>query len=146
MKGITLGRDDAVVGMVVVKRTAALLVVTEKGMGKRTPVDEYRVQGRGGKGIITQDVTPKTGAVVSVLEVVPEDEVMLITKGGTAIRCPVGEIREIGRNTQGVRCINLDGDDRVTAVARVVSEEKDGVAGGEDVAPAGAGGDEAEEG
>ncbi|MFN8877305.1 MAG: DNA gyrase subunit A [Gemmatimonadota bacterium] len=146
VKGITLGRDDAVVGMVVVKRTAALLVVTEKGMGKRTPVDEYRVQGRGGKGIITQDVTPKTGAVVSVLEVVPEDEVMLITKGGTAIRCPVGEIREIGRNTQGVRCINLDGDDRVTAVARVVSEEKDGVAGGEDVAPAGAGGDEAEEG
>jgi DNA gyrase subunit A len=146
VKGITLGRDDAVVGMVVVKRTAALLVVTEKGMGKRTPVDEYRVQGRGGKGIITQDVTPKTGAVVSVLEVVPEDEVMLITKGGTAIRCPVGEIREIGRNTQGVRCINLDGDDRVTAVARVVSEEKDGVAGGEDVAPAGAGGDEADEG
>ena len=146
VKGITLGRDDAVVGMVVVKRTAALLVVTEKGMGKRTPVDEYRVQGRGGKGIITQDVTPKTGAVVSVLEVVPEDEVMLITKGGTAIRCPVGEIREIGRNTQGVRCINLDGDDRVTAVARVVSEEKDGVAGGEDVAPAGAGGDEADDG
>ncbi|MCU0622571.1 MAG: DNA gyrase subunit A [Gemmatimonadaceae bacterium] len=137
VKGITLDAGDAVVGMVVVKRTAALLVVTEKGLGKRTPVDEYRIQGRGGKGIITQDVTPKTGAVVAVLEVVPEDEVMLITKGGTAIRCPVGEIREIGRNTQGVRCINLDGDDRVTAVARVVSDEKDNVAGVDEAAPAG---------
>jgi DNA gyrase subunit A len=123
VKGIELDAGDAVVGMVVVKREAALLVISEKGIGKRTPFGDYRVQKRGGKGIITQDVTPKTGAVVGILEVIPEDEVMFITKGGTTIRCPVKEIREIGRNTQGVKCMALDGDDRVTAVARVVVED-----------------------
>jgi len=144
VKGIELEQGDDVVGMVVVKREAALMVITEKGLGKRTPLAEYRIQKRGGKGIITQDVTPKTGQVVGVLEVIPNDEVMLITKGGTAIRCPVKDIREIGRNTQGVRCIALTGDDRVTAVARVVSEDKDETGADDDVPASTEIGDDAE--
>ena len=136
VKGIELADGDAVVGMVVVKRAATLLVVAEKGYGKRTPVEEYRVQTRGGKGIITQDVNPNTGAVVAVLEVVEDDEVMIITKGGTTIRSSVREIRQSGRNTQGVKCIRLGGEDRVTAVARVVSEEKDGTEGADETATA----------
>jgi DNA gyrase subunit A len=139
VKGIELSAGDAVVGMVVVKRAATLLVVAEKGYGKRTPVDEYRVQTRGGKGIITQDVNPNTGAVVAVLEVMDDDEVMTITKAGTAIRSSVREIRQSSRNTQGVKCIKLGGDDRVTAVARVVSEDKDEVEGADETAPTEAG-------
>jgi DNA gyrase subunit A len=135
VKGIELSSGDTVVGMVVVKRAATLLVVAEKGYGKRTPVDEYRVQTRGGKGIITQDVNPNTGAVVAVLEVMDDDEVMIITKGGTAIRSSVKEIRQSGRNTQGVKCIRLGGDDRVTAVARVVSEDKDEIEAVEGAVP-----------
>jgi DNA gyrase subunit A len=136
VKGIDLSKDDAVVGMVVVKRSATLLVVAEQGYGKRTPVEDYRVQTRGGKGIITQDVSRATGSVVAVLEVQQDDEVMIITKSGTAIRSSVNEIRQSGRNTQGVKCIKLTGDDQVTAVARVVSEDKETVEGAGDADPA----------
>jgi DNA gyrase subunit A len=123
VKGIELGPRDQVVGMVVVKRDANLLVVTEKGMGKCSPVDEYRVQKRGGKGIITVHRTDKTGDAVSLMEVLPEDELMLITKNGVAIRMPVKGIRVAGRNTQGVKLVNLDTQDCVTDVARVVPED-----------------------
>ncbi len=136
VKGIDLSKDDAVVGMVVVKRSATLLVVAEQGYGKRTPVEDYRVQTRGGKGIITQDVSRATGSVVAVLEVQQDDEVMIITKSGTAIRSSVNEIRQSGRNTQGVKCIKLTGDDQVTAVARVVSEDKETAEAGGDADPA----------
>jgi DNA gyrase subunit A len=127
VKGVELSKGDRVVGMVVVKREATLLVVTEKGLGKCTHIDEYRVQKRGGKGIITVNRTEKTGSVVTLMEVLPEDEIMIITKSGMIIRSPVSQVRVAGRNTQGVRLVNLDGADVVTAVARVVpDDEKEG--------------------
>jgi DNA gyrase subunit A len=118
--------------MVVVKREATLLVVTEKGLGKCTHIDEYRVQKRGGKGIITVNRTEKTGDVVSLMEVLAEDEIMIITKSGMIIRSPVSQVRVAGRNTQGVKLVNLDGGDVVTAVARVVpDDDKEGEGEGE---------------
>jgi DNA gyrase subunit A len=126
VKGIELGPRDQLIGMVVIKREANLLVVTEKGLGKCSPIDEYRVQRRGGKGIITVHRTEKTGDAVSIKEVLPEDELMLITKHGVAIRMPVKGIRVAGRNTQGVKLVNLDDADLVIDVARVVpDDEKD---------------------
>ena len=110
--------------MVVVKREANLLVVTEKGLGKCSPIDDYRVQKRGGKGIITVHRTDKTGDAVSLMEVLPDDELMLITKQGVAIRMPVKGIRVAGRNTQGVKLVNLEPNDLVMDVARVVPEDE----------------------
>jgi DNA gyrase subunit A len=124
VKGIELRDDDIVVGMVIIRREATLLVVTEKGMGKCSPIEEYRVQKRGGKGIITLNRTDKTGDVVALKEVLPDDELMLITKHGVVIRMPVKGIRVSGRNTQGVKLVNLDDGDRVCDVARVVKEEE----------------------
>src|SRR3954470_13194052 len=138
VKGIALGPRDEVIGMVVIKREANLLVVTEKGMGKCSPIDEYRVQKRGGKGIITVHRTDKTGDAVSIKEVLPADELMLITKQGVAIRMPVKGIRVSGRNTQGVRLVNLDEKDLVMDVARVVPEDEEGEEGEEALAPVGA--------
>ncbi len=123
VRGIDLRFDDEVVGMVVIKRDATLLVVTERGMGKCSHIDEYRVQKRGGKGIITVNRTEKTGSVVSLMEVLPEDEVMLITKQGIVIRSSVSQVRVTGRIAQGVRLVNLDEGDLVTAVARVIPED-----------------------
>jgi DNA gyrase subunit A len=123
VKGIELGKGDDVVGMVVIKREANLLVVTSKGMGKCSPIDEYRVQKRGGKGIITLARTDKTGDAVTIKEVLPGDELMLITKHGVVIRMPVKGIRVSGRNTQGVRLVNLDNGDLVIDVARVVPDD-----------------------
>jgi DNA gyrase subunit A len=124
VKGIELGARDVVIGMVVIKREATLLVVAEKGIGKCSPIDDYRVQKRGGKGIITIHRTDKTGDAVSIMEVLPEDELMLMTKQGILIRMPVKGIRVAGRNTQGVKLVNLDSKDLVMAVARVVPEEE----------------------
>jgi DNA gyrase subunit A len=126
VKGIELGARDEVVGMVVIKRDATILVVTEKGMGKCSPLDTYRVQKRGGKGIITLQRTERTGDVVSIMEVLPEDEIMLITKHGVIIRSSVAQVRVTGRIAQGVKLVQLDEGDLVTAVARVVPD--DGVA------------------
>ena len=126
VKGIELEGQDAVIGMVVIRRDATLLVVSEKGFGKRSELSDYRVQKRGGKGIITLKKTDKTGALVKLLEVQPEDELMLITKHGVIIRQPVGGIRVISRNTQGVKVMNLDGGDTVVDVARVVKEDEEG--------------------
>jgi DNA gyrase subunit A len=127
VKGIELESGDAVIGMVVVRRDATLLVVSEKGYGKRSELADYRVQKRGGKGIITLKKTEKTGAIVALKEVLAEDELMMITRHGVIIRLPVDGIRVIGRNTQGVRVMNLDSGDSVVDVARVVKEEDEGV-------------------
>ncbi|MGH7663781.1 MAG: DNA gyrase subunit A [Gemmatimonadaceae bacterium] len=131
VRGIDLRDGDELIGMVVIKRDAALLVVTERGLGKCSEIDEYRVQKRGGKGIITLKVAEKTGRAVSIKEVLPEDELMLITKHGVVIRMPVKGIRVSGRNTQGVKLVNLDSRDLVTDVARVVPEDDDGEGEGE---------------
>ena len=131
VKGIALGDDDKVVGMVVVKREASLLVVTELALGKLTNIDEYRVQGRGGKGILTVKRTERTGDVVGLLEVLPEDGLMLITRSGQSLRCAVKDIRETGRVAQGVKLKNLELGDVVAAIARVVQDDKDDVEEGE---------------
>jgi DNA gyrase subunit A len=141
VKGVTLdAADDRVVSMVAVKRQASLLTVTENGYGKRSEVAEYRLSHRGGKGIITIKTTERNGDVVSVKEVVDGDELMIITRSGQLIRMPVNGISVIGRNTQGVRLVNLAeaGEkglfaDKVTAVTRMVSEETGGESDGEAV-------------
>jgi DNA gyrase subunit A len=138
VKGIELEKDDEVIGMVVVRRDATLLVVSEKGYGKRSELADYRVQRRGGKGIITLKKTDKTGSIVALKEVIPDDELMMITRQGVIIRLPVDGIRVIGRNTQGVRVMNLDSGDAVVDVARVVKEDEGGAepaAGGDEVTP-----------
>jgi len=123
VKGVDLGKGDRVVGMVVIKREATLLCVTEKGLGKCTHIDEYRVQKRGGKGILTVNRTDRTGDVVTLMEVLPEDEIMIITRSGMIIRSPVSQVRVAGRATQGVKLVDLDGSDVVMAVARVIPED-----------------------
>jgi DNA gyrase subunit A len=138
VKGVELEKDDEVIGMVVVRRDATLLVVSEKGYGKRSELSDYRVQKRGGKGIITLKKTDKTGSIVALKEVIPDDELMMITRHGVIIRLPVDGIRVIGRNTQGVKVMNLDSGDAVVDVARVVKEDEGGaeeVAGGDEAAP-----------
>ncbi len=140
VNGIRLDKDDAVIGMVIVRREATLLVVSEKGYGKRSELSEYRVQKRGGKGIITLKKTEKTGRMVALKEVIPDDELMMITRHGVIIRVPVEGISVIGRNTQGVRVINLDPGDLLVDVARVVKEDDSGTeepTGDEVAAPAG---------
>jgi DNA gyrase subunit A len=126
VKGIELRPEDLVVGMVVIKRDATLLVVTEKGLGKVSDVGEYRVQRRGGKGILTLNRTERTGNVVALMEVLPEDEMILITKQGILIRSSAAEVRKTGRNAQGVKLVALDDGDSVITVARVVPDDKDG--------------------
>jgi DNA gyrase subunit A len=122
VKGITLEEGNEVIGMETITpdSTTSILTVTEGGYGKRTPVGEYRVQGRGGKGIISVKTTEKNGLAVGFLQVRDGDQIMLMAAQGKVLRCKVGDIREIGRNTQGVRILDLEGDeDRVVAVARL---------------------------
>jgi len=122
VKGITLEEGNEVIGMETMApdSTASILTVTEGGYGKRTPVGEYRVQGRGGKGIISVKTTERNGLAVGFLQVRDDDQIMLMAAQGKVLRCKVDDIREIGRNTQGVRILDLDGEgDRVVAVARL---------------------------
>jgi DNA gyrase subunit A len=123
VRGINLDKDDLVIGMVVDRPGTTLLTISEHGFGKRTPIEEYRLQSRGGKGIINIKTTSKTGCAVGLRTVSDKDEVMLITESGTIVRTPVKGIRESGRSTQGVRIITLkDAKDKVSAVASVVVE------------------------
>jgi DNA gyrase subunit A len=124
VKGIELEKKDQVIDLVVVRRKSTLLTVTEKGMGKRSELDEYRAQHRGGRGIITLKRADKTGDVVALKEVLPDDELMMITKKGIMIRVPVEGIRVSGRNTQGVKIMNMTQGDLVVDVARVVKEDE----------------------
>jgi DNA gyrase subunit A len=110
--------------MEILKPGGTMLIVTVNGYGKRTVVDEYRVQSRGGKGVITLKVTGKTGAVLGVAQVSEEDEVMLVTDGGKIIRIPVMEIRTSGRNTQGVRLIGMEEKEQVASLARLAEKEE----------------------
>jgi DNA gyrase subunit A len=123
VKGINLAKGDYCIGMVVVKRTSTLLVVTENGYGKRTSIEDYRITNRGGRGIINIKASERNGPVVAIMEVLDEDELILMTKKGITNRQAVRNINVIGRNTQGVRLISLGKDDLVTDVARVAKEE-----------------------
>lgn len=125
VKGISLSASDAVVGMVVVRREGTLMVVTEKGYGKRSLNMDYRVTNRGGKGIITLHTTEKVGKLLTIMDVLDDDDLLLITARGLVIRQKVSEIKVIGRNTQGVRLVRLDEDDHVADVCRVIREEEE---------------------
>ena len=125
VRGIHLKEDDWVVGTAVLAQEGTLLTVTENGFGKRTHTEEYRKQARGGKGIITMKTTERNGAVVGVLPVTDEDDLMIITDGGKIIRLRVKDLSIIGRNTQGVRLINLDEHEKLVGVARAVKREEE---------------------
>ncbi|MBC8197878.1 MAG: DNA gyrase subunit A [Candidatus Marinimicrobia bacterium] len=132
VKGITLRSDDDwVIGMIVIKREGTILVASDKGLGKRTNVIEYRVQNRGGKGIITLKTTDKVGKMVSMIEVVDNDDLMIITDSGIMIRQPVKAIRTIGRNTQGVRLLKLDDGAKISSITRVMESDDDSEEEGE---------------
>ena len=124
VKGITLStKDDAVIGMLVVKREGTILVGTEKGLGKRTDVLQYRTQKRGGKGVMTMRINKKTGKMTSIMEAVDTDDLVIITDQGVLMRQPVSAIRTIGRVTQGVKLVKLDEGAKISSIIRVIHEE-----------------------
>ena len=125
VRGISLRDDDYVVAMEVVKAGGTLLTVTERGFGKRTEIDEYRVQSRGGVGIINIATTAKNGLVVGVAYVQDGDELLLITQQGMIIRMPTNDVRAIGRATQGVTLISVDGDDKVVSIAKLAEKDEE---------------------
>ncbi len=126
VRGVKLGKNDVVIGMIVVRNASTLMVVTEKGFGKRSEIEEYRLTKRGGKGVITVKTSDKNGKLIAMKEVNDGDELVIITTGGMVIRQSVADIRVMGRNTQGVRLIRLNEGDDIADIARVVPEEGNG--------------------
>ena len=125
VRGIRLSsEEDYVIGMLVVKREGTILVATQKGYGKRTDIIQYRTQTRGGKGVLTMRCTEKTGKMVSIMEVVDSDDLIVITDSGVLMRQPIAAIRTIGRVTQGVKLVKLDQGTIISSITRVISEEK----------------------
>jgi len=122
VKGIELDEGDEVIAADVVLEGVSILTVTERGFGKRTPLDEYRLQGRAGKGIIDIKTGGRNGNVVAMLQVRESDDILVVTTKGKMIRFHVSDVSSQGRNTWGVRIIDLEADDRVGSVARVESE------------------------
>ena len=126
VRGVKLGKGDKVVGLLVIKRQGtSILVVTEKGYGKRSDINEYRVTNRGGKGVFTVKANQKNGKMIALMEVVDNDELVIITTKGMVIRQSVKDIRVMGRNTQGVRVIRLKDGDSIADIAKVISEDDD---------------------
>ena len=125
VRGVALREGDRVVGLEVLGTEGAILTAATRGLGKRTAIAEYRQQGRGGLGLINLKVTERTGPVVGVAQVLPGDQVILITQDGMIIRTAVDGIREIGRSTQGVKLIDLEGEDRLVAIAKVLEREEE---------------------
>ncbi|MDA1103330.1 MAG: DNA gyrase subunit A [Gemmatimonadetes bacterium] len=126
VRGLRLKKDDVVVGMVVARPESTILVVSENGLGKRTAIDEYRLQKRGGSGVINLKTSAKTGQVVAIRAVSDDEQLMMMTKNGVVNRQRIAEISVIGRNTQGVKLMNLDKGDVVVDVARVIIDEENG--------------------
>ena len=123
--GIKLRQGDSVVDMVVAEEGASLLTVCENGHGKRTSLNDYRLQSRGGLGLINIKTTERNGKVVGLKAVQDDDEMMLISASGIIIRTGLEQVREIGRNTAGVKLINLKGKDKLVAVERLVVDENE---------------------
>ncbi|WP_246186347.1 DNA gyrase C-terminal beta-propeller domain-containing protein [Phnomibacter ginsenosidimutans] len=121
--------NDEVIGMICVQKEdldkRMILVVSEKGFGKKTPIDEYRTTNRGGKGVKTISITEKTGNLVGILTVSDEEDLMITCKSGITIRTGVDSIREAGRATQGVKLIRLEDDDAIAAVTQMAKEEEE---------------------
>jgi DNA gyrase subunit A len=132
VRGIEVDNEkDEVVGMICVNKddeSRTVLVVSEKGFGKRTSIEEYRITNRGGKGVKTINITEKTGNLIAILDVTEKDDLMITCKSGITIRMAVADIREAGRATQGVRLIRLDGNDEIAAVARLDEQEEEIIA------------------
>jgi DNA gyrase subunit A len=126
VKGITLRRGDSVVGVEVLASNYSILAVTENGYGKRSSVGEYRLQKRGGKGIIAIKASQRNGKIIGAMQVVEDDEIMLIASSGKIIRINMQNIRVIGRNTQGVKLINLEPDEKVVAMDMLAADEDEG--------------------
>jgi DNA gyrase subunit A len=128
VRGINLEEGDRVIGMVCVSREdTQLLVVSDKGYGKRSDVEDYRITSRGAKGVKTLNITEKTGSLVTIKEVTDDDDLMIITKKGVAIRIKVSDLRVMGRNTQGVKLIRMSDSDDIASVTRIIREEEDEV-------------------
>jgi DNA gyrase subunit A len=125
VRGIRLRDEDYVVAMETVRPGGALLTVTEHGYGKRTEIEEYRVTARGGVGIINIATSDRNGEVVGIAYVQENDELLLITQQGMILRMPTNGVRAIGRATQGVRLIDIEDDDKVVSVARLVEKEEE---------------------
>ncbi len=123
VRGINLGKKDVVIGMIVVRNATTLMVVTDRGFGKRSEIDDYRITRRGGKGVITVKTSDKNGKMIAMKEVNDGDELVIITTGGMVLRQSVSELRVMGRNTQGVRLIRLGDKDEIADIARVIPEE-----------------------
>ncbi|WP_027381535.1 DNA gyrase subunit A [Chryseobacterium daeguense] len=141
VRGIAMEDNDEVIGMIVVNdvEKETVLVVSEKGYGKRTAVEDYRITNRGGKGVITLNITEKTGNLIAIQNVTDEDGLMIINKSGVAIRMNMDEMRVMGRNTQGVRMINLKKNDEIAAIAKVemdkdVADEEENEEAAENIA------------
>ncbi|HVW94919.1 MAG TPA: DNA gyrase subunit A [Mucilaginibacter sp.] len=132
VRGITLdGDEDEVVGMIAIDNPeTTVLVVSEKGYGKRTEIDDYRVTNRGGKGVKTLNITEKTGNLVAIKGVTDNEDLMIINKSGIVIRIAVSELRTMGRATQGVRLISLRGEDEIASIAKVEHEEEENIENG----------------
>ncbi|MCP4633835.1 MAG: DNA gyrase subunit A, partial [candidate division Zixibacteria bacterium] len=124
VKGVNLAKEDECVSMVVIRRDSTLLTVCEMGYGKRSPISDYRITNRGGKGVINIKTTERNGKVIVVKEVVDEDELMLISQKGIIVRIAIKAVKTIGRNTQGVKLMNLDKGDRIVDVASIAPEEQ----------------------
>jgi len=125
VRGITLKDEtDEVIGMVTVNdMSSEILVVAENGYGKRSSLDEYRITNRGGKGVKTLNITEKTGKLISINAVTDNDDLMIINKSGLTIRMAVEDLRVMGRATQGVKLINIKGNDSIAAVAKVMKDD-----------------------
>jgi len=125
VRAVNLNKKDEVIGMAIVVKGSTILTVTDLGFAKRTPVEEYRLTNRGGKGIINIKVTDKNGIAVNMQAVTDNDELMVITQNGMFLRCAVKDIRTTGRSTQGVRLIKIEDSDKVSCVAKVIAEEEE---------------------
>ena len=123
VRGMRLNDAESIISLIIAQEEGAILTATEHGFGKRTDLAEYRVQGRGGQGIISIQTSERNGSVVGAVQVCEEDQIMLITNGGTLVRTPVKHVSLVGRNTQGVKLINLTKDEKLVGVERVLEEE-----------------------
>jgi len=130
VRGVRLGKGDKVVSLLVIKRQCTLLVVTNRGYGKRSDINDYRTAHRGGKGVFTVKTSDKIGKMIAMMEVIDTDELIIITTKGMVIRQGIKNLRVMGRNTQGVRVINLKDGDTIADIAKVISEDEE--VGGDD--------------
>ena len=122
MRGIRLPVSEEVISLIIVDEQGMVLTASQNGYGKRTPVEDFPIHGRGGQGVIALQISERNGQMVGALLVKPDDEIMLISSSGTLVRTPVGEISIQGRNTQGVRLIRLDEGDRLVGLERILPE------------------------